>query len=87
MTQALLVKAGDLFDLVVHAAKVYRLYIDGELLTGFHVPGERDRADFNDLAAEMDRQFIEYGRLGTHRLIPFQIHHHVIHSNCPLFVK
>ena len=86
VAQALLVKAGDLFDLVVHAAKVHGLYVNGKLLAGLHVLGKLDRADLNDLAAEMDRQLIKYGGFGTHRLIPFQIHHHVIHSNYPLTV-
>ena len=80
MSQTLLIKAGDLLDLIVHTAEVHGLDVDSKFLAGGHVLIELDRAYLDYLAAEVDRQLIEHGGLGAHCLIPFQIHHNIIHS-------
>ena len=80
VSQTLLIKAGDLLDLIVHTAEVHGLDVDSKFLAGGHVLLELDRAYLDYLAAEVDRQLIEHGGLGAHRLIPFQIHHNIIHS-------
>ena len=33
-----------------------------------------------DLAAQVNRELIEYGGFGAHRLVPLQIDHHIMHS-------
>ena len=81
--KTLFIKAGDLLYLVMHAAKIHGLYVYREFFPGHHVLGKLDRADFNYFSAEADGQFIEDGGLGTHCLIPFQIHHNVIHIENP----
>lgn len=84
--EALLVEAGELLDLVVHALEVDGLDVYLKFLPGRHVLVEAHRAYLDDLAPEMDGQPVENGGLGAHRLIPLQIHHYVIHRNTvPLF--
>ena len=54
LCQTLLVKAGELFDLVVHTLEIDRLDVDGEFFAQRHVVVELDSADLDDLAAKMD---------------------------------
>ena len=77
--KALLVKAGDLFHLIMHALEIDRLDVYGKLLGGLHVLIQSYRAYFYDLPAQMYGEFVENGGFGAHSLIPFQIHHYVIH--------
>ena len=84
-SQPLAVEAGELFDLVVHAPEVHGLDIDLKFFAGGHILVELHRADLNDLAAQMNGQLVEYGGFGTHRLIPFQIHHDIMHGSFPSF--
>ena len=79
--QALAVEAGELFDLVVHTLEVHGLDIDLKFFAGGHVLVELYRADLDDLAAQVNGQLVEYGGFGTHRLIPFQIHHDIMHGS------
>ena len=84
-SQPLAVEAGELFDLVVHAPEVHGLDIDLKFFAGGHVLVELHRADLNDLATQVNGQLVEYGGFGTHRLIPFQIHHDIMHGSFPSF--
>ena len=79
--QALAVEAGEFFDLVVHTLEVHGLDIDLKFFAGGHVLVELHRADLDDLAAQVNGQLVEYGGFGTHRLIPFQIHHDIMHGS------
>ena len=79
--QALTVEASELFDLVVHTLEVHGLDIDLKFFAGGHVLVELHRADLDDLAAQVNGQLVEYGGFGTHRLIPFQIHHDIMHGS------
>ena len=81
--KTLFVKAGYLLYLVMHAPKIYGLDIDGKLLAGAHVFIQLYGADLYYLPAEMYGKLVKYGGLGTHRLVPFQIHHYIIHSKIP----
>ena len=83
--QPLAVKAGELFYLVVHALEVHGLDIDLKFFAGGHVLVELHRADLDDLATQVNGQLVEYGGFGTHRLIPFQIHHDIMHGSFPSF--
>ena len=83
--QPLAVEAGELFDLVVHTLKINGLDVDLEFFAGGHVFVELHRADLDDLAAQVNGQLVEYGGFGTHRLIPFQIHHDIMHGSFPSF--
>ena len=78
--EALLVKAGELLDLVVHTTEVHWLYVNSKLLRRTHIFVKLDGADLYDLTAELNGELVKYGGLGTHSLIPFQIHHNVIHT-------
>ena len=73
------VEAGELLHLVVHALEVDRLHVELEFLSGAEVLIQLHRADLDDLAAQVDRQLVEHGGLGAHRLIPLQIHHDIMH--------
>ena len=73
------VKSSDLFDFIVHTLEVHGLDVDRELLTQRHVRIEFDSADLDDLSAKMNRELVEDGGFGAHGLIPFQIHHNIVH--------
>ena len=81
--QPLLIKTGDLLHFIMHTPEVYGLYVHRKFLTRLHIFRELDRADLNNLAAQMDGQLVKNGGFGTHRLVPFQIHHNIVHSTCP----
>ena len=70
VAEPLLVKARELFDLVVHTLEVDRLDVYLELLAGGHVIIEPDGAYLYDLAAQVYGKPVEHGGLGAHRLIP-----------------
>ena len=57
-----------------HGAELDGLILCAEVLV------ELDGADLDDLPAEMDREFIEYGGFGAHGLIPLQVHHDIVHT-------
>ena len=78
--KALLIEAGYLLDLVVHTLEVYGLYVDGQLFLRAHILVELHRAYLDYLPAQMYGELVEHGGFGTHRLIPFQIHHYIIHT-------
>ena len=84
--EPVLVKAGDLFDLVVHTPEVNGPDVDRKFLGGAHVPVQLHGADLDDFAAQVDGQLIENGGFGAHRLVPLQIHHDVIHRQFPHFL-
>ena len=78
--KTLFVKAGDLFDLIVHTLEVHGLDVDRELLAQRHVGVEFDGADLDDLPTKMNGELVEDGGFGAHGLIPFQIHHNIVHT-------
>ena len=84
--KTVLIKAGDLLHLVVHAPEVNGLHIDGEFLGWLHVLIQLHGADLDDLAPQMDGQLIKDGGFGAHGLVPLQIHHNIIHKSF-LFVS
>ena len=59
--KALLVKAGELFDLVMHSFKVHGLYVHRELLGRLHILGEPDSAYLNNFTPQFDREFVKNG--------------------------
>ncbi len=79
--KTLFVKAGYFFHLIMHAPEIYGLYIYCKLFGRAHILIKLDGADLDYLTAKVYRQLIEDGGFGTHSLIPFQVHHNVIHNN------
>ena len=86
VAQAVPVDAGELFHLVVHLAEIDRLHVDLEFLAGGPVVVQLDRANLDDLPAQMDGEVVEDGALGAHRLVPFQVHHDITDDRSPLSV-
>ena len=84
--QTLPVEAGELFHLVMHPLEIHRLDVDLKFVARRHIVVEPHCADLDDLPAQMDRQLVEDGGFGTHRLIPFHIHHDIVHRMTIPFV-
>ena len=81
VAEALLVNAGKLFDFVMHAAEVYGPHVGLEFLRGAEIIVELHRADLDDLAAQMDGETVENGRVGAHSLVPFQVKDNIGNSD------
>ena len=59
--ETLLVKAGELLDLIMHPFKINGPYIYRKFLGRLHVLRELDRADLNNLSPELYGELVEYG--------------------------
>ena len=81
MAEPLLIDAGQLFDFVVHAAEVDRPHVGLKFLRGAEIIVELHRTDLDDLAAQMDGETVEYGCVGAHSLVPFQVKDNIGHSD------
>ena len=75
----------ELLDLVVHLLEIHGLDVDLELLAGGPVVIQADGADLDDLAAQMDREPVEDGGFGAHRLVPFHVDDNVADRFSPPF--
>ena len=73
------IEAGQLFDFRMHFAEIHRPDIYLKFFSGAHIIRQLYSADLDDFAAQAERQMIEHGGFGTHRLIPFQIQYDVVH--------
>ena len=59
-------------------------HIDLKLLARHPVIVQLDRADLDDLAAQVDGQIVKNGGLGAHRLIPLHVHDNIADDGSPL---
>ncbi len=79
LSETFLVKACELFDLIMHTPEIYGLDINGKLLGRLHIFIKLYSTDLDDLTTKPDRELVKNGGFGAHSLIPFQVHHDVIH--------
>ena len=68
----------------MHAPEVDRTDIRGELVSDGEIGVEPDGADFDNLAAQVNRKMVKDFGFGTHGLVPFQIQNDKVHKRTPL---
>ena len=82
--ETILIKTGNFLYLIVHAPEVDRTDIRGELVSDGEIGVEPDGADFDNLAAQVNRKMVKDFGFGTHGLVPFQIQNDKVHKRTPL---